>query len=692
MNQDDDVSTWQNPQEQTKNLQDILKPQQDAGIVDQGTDGSKVQLSDDHMAAIKADAMANQDMYGWNFDPAVKMDADIYTQVHDSFGDDLSDPESDLTNNIDDKIVDYVDTLDNDPGQKGDFMKTEYPEEGDSPKTTDPTMDFDSSQPQPGVPNGGGEDSLTTVGPAEDFNDPAQGYDSPQSVADQYKQQNPNWMNDNDGNVMDWMQKNEMDPDSVEDVLLAMRGGSRPTDDEDSLDIGRGVPGVDPDAGPEEFSPSNPSPEMAKSYWEDNFDESEKQDMLDTLGWGGSPTQWDKMTPEQQQHITDAVADADDTNGGDLLGNVADQNDEFGTPIDPEANIDPLSGPELTPAEQAQIDDDGTQIGDLNQDEVSDYLDELRESGVTNMFGAGTYLQDEFGLDPQEARDYLKTWMDNFGKPKGQDGTMRGEVPQEQIDATNKKYDDMGTSPAELAEGPDYNPADDEPSEFRNAIDSGIEPEPGGTYNLDNYDPDMSPEYNENARNFIEQNPNFGMQDPDVDSPEYGDNTVQSFYTKEQALQHGGPGGFMPNGEPIQPVIDEETGLWYANNEAWNDAHDGGLRDTHHIQMYASSEDADQGGAEDAVLDEKTGLYMSDNDWQRLHGGGDEDTPYHVVLPDLSTVSGGSPFGPSETTFADNPDIDNQSYKGESLIAKVSEAEDCGCKNTFEKAIETLSK
>ena len=39
------------------------------------------------------------------------------------------------------------------------------------------------------------------------------------------------------------------------------------------------------------------------------------------------------------------------------------------------------------------------------------YLDELRDSGVTNMFGAVPYLQEEFGLDKKEARDILLTWM-----------------------------------------------------------------------------------------------------------------------------------------------------------------------------------------------------------------------------------------------------------------------------------------
>lgn len=42
------------------------------------------------------------------------------------------------------------------------------------------------------------------------------------------------------------------------------------------------------------------------------------------------------------------------------------------------------------------------------------YLDVLRESGVTNMFGAAPYLQQEFGLSRTEARKILAAWMDSF--------------------------------------------------------------------------------------------------------------------------------------------------------------------------------------------------------------------------------------------------------------------------------------
>jgi len=39
------------------------------------------------------------------------------------------------------------------------------------------------------------------------------------------------------------------------------------------------------------------------------------------------------------------------------------------------------------------------------------YLDILRESGVTNMFGAVPYIVKEFGVTRVEAADILTEWM-----------------------------------------------------------------------------------------------------------------------------------------------------------------------------------------------------------------------------------------------------------------------------------------
>jgi len=44
------------------------------------------------------------------------------------------------------------------------------------------------------------------------------------------------------------------------------------------------------------------------------------------------------------------------------------------------------------------------------------FLDKLRESGVTNMFGAAPYLTKEFKLTDHQARNVLSYWMLSFGE------------------------------------------------------------------------------------------------------------------------------------------------------------------------------------------------------------------------------------------------------------------------------------
>ncbi len=48
--------------------------------------------------------------------------------------------------------------------------------------------------------------------------------------------------------------------------------------------------------------------------------------------------------------------------------------------------------------------------------EMFEYLDDLRESGLTNMYGAGRWLEDEFELPKYQARQVLKAWMDSFSE------------------------------------------------------------------------------------------------------------------------------------------------------------------------------------------------------------------------------------------------------------------------------------
>ena len=52
----------------------------------------------------------------------------------------------------------------------------------------------------------------------------------------------------------------------------------------------------------------------------------------------------------------------------------------------------------------------------IDKNEVFEYLDELRESGVTNMFGAAPYLQAQFDIGRSEAMTLLSEWMKTFGE------------------------------------------------------------------------------------------------------------------------------------------------------------------------------------------------------------------------------------------------------------------------------------
>lgn len=50
-------------------------------------------------------------------------------------------------------------------------------------------------------------------------------------------------------------------------------------------------------------------------------------------------------------------------------------------------------------------------------DEMLVFLDSLRQSGVTNMFGAAPYLEEEFDeLNRNKARETLGYWMESFEK------------------------------------------------------------------------------------------------------------------------------------------------------------------------------------------------------------------------------------------------------------------------------------
>lgn len=66
------------------------------------------------------------------------------------------------------------------------------------------------------------------------------------------------------------------------------------------------------------------------------------------------------------------------------------------------------------------------------------FLNQLRQSGKTNMFGATPYVQEEFGLDRREAKAVLMEWM---AWTEEDDNNVMVGVVEEDYD---EEYDDDG--------------------------------------------------------------------------------------------------------------------------------------------------------------------------------------------------------------------------------------------------------
>ena len=49
-----------------------------------------------------------------------------------------------------------------------------------------------------------------------------------------------------------------------------------------------------------------------------------------------------------------------------------------------------------------------------DEKEMFDFLNELRGSGSTNMWGASPYVSEQFEIEETKARKVLSKWMNNF--------------------------------------------------------------------------------------------------------------------------------------------------------------------------------------------------------------------------------------------------------------------------------------
>ena len=50
------------------------------------------------------------------------------------------------------------------------------------------------------------------------------------------------------------------------------------------------------------------------------------------------------------------------------------------------------------------------------EEHVFEFLDELRESGVTNMYGASPYIREAFDVTRYEANRLLTKWMETYSE------------------------------------------------------------------------------------------------------------------------------------------------------------------------------------------------------------------------------------------------------------------------------------
>ena len=57
------------------------------------------------------------------------------------------------------------------------------------------------------------------------------------------------------------------------------------------------------------------------------------------------------------------------------------------------------------------------------QRDVNIFLDVVRSSGVTNMYGASPYIEEHFNVNRKEAREFLMVWMKTFSERR-----EKGEV------------------------------------------------------------------------------------------------------------------------------------------------------------------------------------------------------------------------------------------------------------------------
>lgn len=73
-------------------------------------------------------------------------------------------------------------------------------------------------------------------------------------------------------------------------------------------------------------------------------------------------------------------------------------------------------------------------------EEMYEFLDDLRDLGVINMFAAPAYLQEAYPMSVKEATDVVRNWMDTYQARHG--GHFNTVSLEEILDAMPKEAED----------------------------------------------------------------------------------------------------------------------------------------------------------------------------------------------------------------------------------------------------------
>jgi len=160
------------------------------------------------------------------------------------------------------------------------------------------------------------------------------------------------------------------------------------------------------------FSDSDDALEYVESDWEDLPDEA-TSNMYESVNEARAPKNWDsRFTMNAIEAYKNGEFDLEDDKS------IAEWDKEYngGRAPKPAFNTKEVVSYAVKTGKKPNGDkmDESVVNESIEDKPYFDFLNALRDSGATNMWGAAPYLQKEFGLSKSEARKVLGKWMKTF--------------------------------------------------------------------------------------------------------------------------------------------------------------------------------------------------------------------------------------------------------------------------------------